>query len=54
MANYKFTGTITVHGAMSEDDAIDILQTMVDDYESMNPDGSGMILIHWDKIEKID
>lgn len=52
MGTYKFTGTITVYGAMSEDDAIDILQTMVDDYESMNPD-SGGIIIHWDKLEKV-
>lgn len=52
MYKYKFTGTITVYGAMSKDDAIDILQTMLDDYGTMNPD-SGEIIIHWDKIEKV-
>lgn len=52
MYNYKFTGTITVYGVLSERDAIDTLQIMLDDHEAMNPD-AGEILIHWDKIEKV-
>lgn len=53
MEKYKFTGTITVYGAMCQDDAIDILQVMLDDFHDMNP-GAGKIIIHWDKIEKVD
>lgn len=52
MYNYKFTGTITVYGAMSKDDAINTLQIMLDDHEAMNPDAES-IIIHWDKIEKV-
>lgn len=52
MANFKFTGTITVYDVRSKKDAINQLQIMLDDYEDMNPDNKE-IIIHWDKVEKV-
>lgn len=52
MANFKFTGTITVYDVRSKNEAINQLQIMLDDYENMNPDNKE-IIIHWDKVEKV-
>ena len=52
MANYKFTGTITVYDVRSKNDAINQLQIMLNDYEDMNPDNKE-ITIHWDEVEKV-
>lgn len=52
MANFKFTGTITVYDVKSKTEAIRHLQMMLDDYEDMNPDNKE-IIIHWDKVEKV-
>lgn len=52
MAVFKFTGTITVYGAADEQDAINQLQIMVDDYDDCNP-GFPDIIIHWEKVEDV-
>ena len=52
MANFKFTGTITVYDVRSKAEAIRQLQIMLDDYEDMNPDNKEVI-IHWDNVEKV-
>jgi len=52
MANFKFTGTITVYDVHSKEDAINQLQIMLNDYEDMNPDNKE-IIIHWDNVEKV-
>lgn len=52
MANYKFTGTITVYDVRGKADAIRQLQIMLNDYEDMNPDNKEVI-IHWDNVEKV-
>lgn len=52
MANFKFTGTITVYDVKSKKEAINQLQIMLNDYEDMNPDNKE-IIIHWDNVEKV-
>lgn len=52
MANFKFTGTITVYDCKSRKQAINQLQIMLNDYEDMNPDNK-QINIHWDKVKKV-
>lgn len=52
MANFKFTGTITVYDCKSRKQAINQLQIMLNDYEDMNPDNK-QINIHWDKVEQV-
>ena len=52
MANFKFTGTITVYDVRSKREAINQLQVMLNDYEDMNPDNKE-IVIHWDNVEKV-
>ena len=48
METYRFEGTIEVHGVRSAQDAINTLQTALDDYEDMNP-GGATITIHHEK-----
>lgn len=52
MATYKFEGTIIVHDVESAQDAINALQTALDDYDDMNP-GGATIVIHHEKPKRI-
>lgn len=56
MAKFRFTATIIVEGeGIKKDyDAINELQIMLNDYESMNPNGDNhSITIRWDDVHKI-
>lgn len=48
MATFKFEGTIYVQDVDTAQDAINVLQTALDDYEDMNP-GAATIVIHHEK-----
>ena len=52
MATFKFEGTIYVKGVRTRQDAINMLQTALDDYEDMNP-GGAVITIHHEKPKRI-
>lgn len=51
MANYKMTATIWVLGAKTKEEAKNILQIALDDYEDMNP-GSPVIVIEHNAVKR--
>ena len=53
MAKYKFTGTIVVDGVRSKREAIETLQTMLNDYTDNNFENAKGIGIKWDSLEKV-
>lgn len=46
MATFKFEGTIYVQDVDTAQDAINALQTALDDYEDMNPNGATIVIHH--------
>lgn len=46
MATFKFTGEIIVQDVETAQDAINALQTALDDYEDMNPGGATIVIYH--------
>ncbi|MBO7684870.1 MAG: hypothetical protein J6Y20_04880 [Lachnospiraceae bacterium] len=46
MATFKFEGTIYVQDVDTAQDAINALQTALDDYEDMNPGGATIVIQH--------
>ena len=46
MATFKFEATIYVQDVETEQDAINALQTALDDYEDMNPGGATIVIHH--------
>ena len=46
MATFKFEATIEVLDVATAQDAINALQTALDDYEDMNPGGATIVIYH--------
>ena len=46
MATFKFEATIYVQDVETAQDAINAIQTALDDYEDMNPGGATIVIHH--------
>ena len=46
MASFRMEATIIIHDVDTAQDAINALQTALDDYDDMNPGGATIVIHH--------